>query len=67
VPKLHTTHFWFFVAWFLVIGQLKFIVFNKSHDKMPKQGGQGKGKPKKGDRDLGKALLRKQAQGYQGL
>jgi len=34
---------------------------------MPKQGGQGKGKPKMKDRGFGKALMRKQAQGEQGL
>jgi len=31
--------------------------------KMPKQGGQGKGKPKLADRNFGKALIRRQLQG----
>jgi len=30
---------------------------------MPRQGGQGKGKPKLKDRDFGKALIRQQMQG----
>lgn len=30
---------------------------------MPKQGGQGKGKPKLADRNFGKALIRRQLQG----
>jgi hypothetical protein len=34
---------------------------------MPKQGGQGKGKPKLRDRGFGKALTRNQAHGNQGL
>ncbi len=34
---------------------------------MPRQGGQGKGKPKKKDRDFGKALIRQQSQGSHGF
>lgn len=33
---------------------------------MPKQGGQGKGKPKKGERGMGKALVRQHVKGHQG-
>lgn len=33
---------------------------------MPRQGGQGKGKPKKKDRDFGRALIRQQSQGSHG-
>lgn len=34
---------------------------------MPKQGGQGKGKPKKGDKTgFGRALIKQHAQGDQG-
>jgi large subunit GTPase 1 len=33
---------------------------------MPRQGGQGKGKPKKKDRDFGRALIRQHSQGSQG-
>jgi hypothetical protein len=39
----------------------------KNNEAMPKQGGQGKGKPKLKDRGFGKALIRKQSQGNQGL
>jgi hypothetical protein len=34
---------------------------------MPKQGGQGKGKPKLRDRGFGKSLMKNQAHGSQGL
>lgn len=34
---------------------------------MPRQGGQGKGKPKLKDRGFGKSIIRKQATGLQGL
>jgi hypothetical protein len=34
---------------------------------MPKQGGQGKGKPKLKDKNFGKALIRRHAQGAQGM
>lgn len=34
---------------------------------MPKQGGQGKGKPKLKDRDFGKALIKRHAQGMRGM
>jgi hypothetical protein len=33
---------------------------------MPRQGGQGKGKPKLRDKNFGKALIRQQIQGHQG-
>ena len=50
----------FFFVW------IKFLLCKKK-ERMPKQGGQGKGKPKMKDRGFGKALMRKQAQGDQGL
>lgn len=39
----------------------------RSQRNMPKQGGQGKGKPKLKDKDFGKALIKRQLQGAKGI